>query len=119
MRDLKAGRPAQIPQYDFVTSSRRPECTCVEAADVILFDGILAFYSAGAPSSLWSCEGTTQWPSQEIYRTTMHGKLLWWTAASVLTCNTQSQLFANAELRDLFDLMIFVDVDNDTRLARR
>lgn len=42
---------------------------CMQAADVILFDGILAFH----------------WP----------------------------------ELRDLFDLKIFVDADADTRLSRR
>ncbi|CAL8466668.1 g6204 [Coccomyxa elongata] len=69
LRDLKAGRPALIPQYDFVTSSRKPESVPVQSADVVLFDGILAFYSA--------------------------------------------------ELRELFDLMLFVDVDDDTRLARR
>lgn len=47
LRDLKAGRPALIPQYDFVTSSRHPESVPVQSADVVLFDGILAFYSAG------------------------------------------------------------------------
>ncbi len=47
LQDLKDGQPACIPQYDFVTSSRTSEPTPVESADVILFDGILAFYSAG------------------------------------------------------------------------
>lgn len=49
LRDLKAGRPALIPQYDFVTSARHPESVPVQSADVVLFDGILAFYSAGVP----------------------------------------------------------------------
>jgi uridine kinase len=52
LRDLKAGRPAVIPQYDFVTSARHPESVPVQSADVVLFDGILAFYSAGAPRLL-------------------------------------------------------------------
>ena len=47
LQGLKDGQPACIPQYDFVTSSRTSEPTPVESADVILFDGILAFCSAG------------------------------------------------------------------------
>ena len=47
LQDLKEGLPACIPNYDFVTSSRQAEDTAVDSADVILFDGILAFYSAG------------------------------------------------------------------------
>ena len=37
-----------IPTYDFITSSRLAEVVHVDRADVILFDGILAFYSKGA-----------------------------------------------------------------------
>ena len=37
----------EIPTYDFVTSARCPDATRVETADVILFDGILAFYESG------------------------------------------------------------------------
>lgn len=33
-----------IPTYDFVTAARCDECTHVDTANVILFDGILAFY---------------------------------------------------------------------------
>lgn len=44
MRELKQGRPVQIPEYDFVTSSRKGVVS-VQHADVILFDGILAFYN--------------------------------------------------------------------------
>ncbi len=55
LQDLKDGEPASIPQYDFVTSSRKSEPTSVESADVILFDGILAFYSAGG----FSCDTRT------------------------------------------------------------
>lgn len=62
-------QPVEIPVYDFVTSSRTEHSTRVARADVILFDGILAFH--------------------------------------------------HEELRDLFDLKIFVDTDADTRLARR
>lgn len=69
LRCLKAGKPVNIPVYDFVTSARLPQVTPVAQADVILFDGILALY----------------WP----------------------------------ELRDLFDIKIFVEADADTRLSRR
>ena len=33
-----------IPTYDFVTAARCEETTHVDTADIILFDGILAFY---------------------------------------------------------------------------
>ena len=52
LRELKAGRSSFIPRYDFVTSSRLPESIPVESADVILFEGILAFYSAGSHAYL-------------------------------------------------------------------
>ena len=44
LRELKQGRPVQIPEYDFVTSSRIGLIP-VKHADVIMFDGILAFYN--------------------------------------------------------------------------
>ncbi|DBA99424.1 TPA: UMP-CMP kinase [Trebouxia sp. C0006] len=43
---LKQANPVEIPQYDFVTSSRTGQIP-VQHADVILFDGILAFYTPG------------------------------------------------------------------------
>lgn len=56
LQDLKEGLPACIPNYDFLTSSRQAEATDVDSADVILFDGILAFYSAGTfPLLFASC----------------------------------------------------------------
>lgn len=69
LRALRAGAGAEIPTYDFVTSARTPVATKVHTTDVILFDGILAFY--------------------------------------------------DPEVRELFDLKVFVDADADTRLARR
>ncbi|KAL0020697.1 hypothetical protein WJX77_001778 [Trebouxia sp. C0004] len=42
--ELKQANPVEIPQYDFVTSSRTGQIP-VQHADVILFDGILAFYT--------------------------------------------------------------------------
>ncbi|KAL3153901.1 hypothetical protein ABBQ32_013466 [Trebouxia sp. C0010 RCD-2024] len=44
LSELKQCRPVDIPQYDFVTSSRTGQVP-VRHADVILFDGILAFYT--------------------------------------------------------------------------
>uniref|UniRef100_A0A8D1HDW9 uridine/cytidine kinase n=1 Tax=Sus scrofa TaxID=9823 RepID=A0A8D1HDW9_PIG len=39
------GRTVEVPTYDFVTHSRLAETTVVYPADVVLFEGILVFYS--------------------------------------------------------------------------
>jgi len=41
---LKEGKRVKVPIYDFVTHMRRPSQTTVYGADVVLFEGILAFY---------------------------------------------------------------------------
>uniref|UniRef100_A0A3P8VTS0 uridine/cytidine kinase n=1 Tax=Cynoglossus semilaevis TaxID=244447 RepID=A0A3P8VTS0_CYNSE len=63
------GKTVQIPVYDFVTHSRKDEFITVYPADVVLFEGILMFYSQ--------------------------------------------------EIRDVFQMKLFVDTDPDTRLSRR
>jgi len=45
LKDLKKGKTAEIPTYCFVTHSRLPETTTIGNADVILFEGILSFYT--------------------------------------------------------------------------
>ncbi len=40
---LKAGKPADVPQYDFVTHSRRPERVRVNPTAIIIVEGILVF----------------------------------------------------------------------------
>merc|ERR1711916_4428 len=40
---LKRKRPIEMPHYDFVTHQRTEETTHIYGADVILFEGILAF----------------------------------------------------------------------------
>ncbi|KAK2841155.1 hypothetical protein Q7C36_012734 [Tachysurus vachellii] len=67
--DIMEGRTVHIPVYDFVTHSRKKETVTVYPADVVLFEGILMFYSQ--------------------------------------------------EIRDLFQMKLFVDTDADTRLSRR
>ncbi len=44
--ELKAGRPARAPIYDFVTHSRKPQTVLVEPKPVVVVDGILIFHSA-------------------------------------------------------------------------
>uniref|UniRef100_A0A8C4RAT8 Uridine-cytidine kinase n=1 Tax=Eptatretus burgeri TaxID=7764 RepID=A0A8C4RAT8_EPTBU len=44
LQDVIAGKPVQIPTYDFVTHSRLPESVMLFPADVVLFEGILLFY---------------------------------------------------------------------------
>ncbi|XP_014302447.1 uridine-cytidine kinase 2, partial [Myotis lucifugus] len=69
LKEIIEGKTVQIPVYDFVTHSRKEETVTVYRADVVLFEGILAFYSQ--------------------------------------------------EVRDLFQMKLFVDTDADTRLSRR
>ncbi|MEE6496176.1 hypothetical protein FKM82_002248 [Ascaphus truei] len=63
------GKTVQIPVYDFVSHSRKEETLAVYPADVVLFEGILAFYVQ--------------------------------------------------DIRDMFQMKLFVDTDADTRLSRR
>jgi len=69
MRALKAGRPIEVPIYDFTCHRRTPRTKTVEPRRVVLVEGIL--------------------------------------------------LFAEPELRPLFDIKIFVDTDADLRFIRR
>jgi uridine kinase len=43
LKALSKRKPIDKPEYDFVTHLRRPECTRVEPADVVVIDGILLF----------------------------------------------------------------------------
>lgn len=43
LRELRAGRPVDIPIYDFATHTRRPETRPVPPARVIIVEGILVF----------------------------------------------------------------------------
>jgi|SRR6185436_5490981 len=43
LRQLRAGRPVDIPIYDFSTHTRRPETRRIAAARVIIVEGILVF----------------------------------------------------------------------------
>lgn len=42
--DLKEGRSCMMPQYDFVTHSRKPEYIKVEPEKLIIVDGLMVFY---------------------------------------------------------------------------
>eukprot|EP01083_Nonionella_stella_P039585 107647_1 len=66
---IREGKSVEIPVYDFVTHSRRPETETIYGADVVVVEGILSLY--------------------------------------------------HKDIRDLLDLMVFVDADSDLRLARR
>ncbi|KAA8587373.1 hypothetical protein FQN60_016235 [Etheostoma spectabile] len=69
LKQILQGETVQIPVYDFVNHSRKEEFITVYPADVVLFEGILMFYSQ--------------------------------------------------QIRDLFQMKLFVDTDPDTRLSRR
>jgi len=69
IRRLQAGEAIAMPQYDFVTHTRRRETVIVEPRPVILVEGIL--------------------------------------------------IFVDPELRELFDVKLYVDTDPDVRFIRR
>lgn len=46
LRELRAGRAVDIPIYDFATHSRLPETRRVDAARVVIVEGILVFTEA-------------------------------------------------------------------------
>lgn len=69
MSALLAGRPVDVPVYDYPNHNRSSDVIRVEPTRIVVFEGILALY--------------------------------------------------DEQLRDLFDLRIFVDTDADVRLIRR
>jgi len=69
MERLRERQRAEVPRYDYTTSSRLGTSTAVEGAEVVLLEGLFVLYDEG--------------------------------------------------LRDMLDMRIFVDTDDDTRLARR
>ena len=44
LRDLKAGKPIDMPQYDFVHHCRRTETIHVEPAPLVILDGLMILY---------------------------------------------------------------------------
>ena len=67
--DLRAGRPVELPTYDFARHARRQTTDTVQPRQIVIVEGIL--------------------------------------------------IFADAALRDLMDVKVFVDTDDDTRFIRR
>ncbi len=52
LRDLRAGKPVELPTYDFVTHTRRPETRPTPPAEVIIVEGILVFVEARVRAQL-------------------------------------------------------------------
>ena len=69
VRDLKDGRPVDVPQYDFTRHARLSETETFQPRRALIVEGIL--------------------------------------------------IFADAALRELMDIKVFVDTDSDTRFIRR
>ncbi|XP_077616131.1 uridine-cytidine kinase 2 [Crocuta crocuta] len=67
LKEITEGKTVQIPVYDFVSHSRKEETVTVYPADVVLFEGILAFYSQEVRDlfqmKLRSPRGPRGWPS--------------------------------------------------------
>lgn len=69
LRQLKAGQPVKIPEYDFSLHTRKSTSREIHPPTVLIVEGIL--------------------------------------------------IYSDRELRSLFDMMIFIDTDDDDRLIRR
>ncbi len=69
VNQLRAGRPVELPAYDFARHARRQTTDAMQPRPIIIVEGIL--------------------------------------------------IFADAHLRDLMDVKVFVDTDDDTRFIRR
>lgn len=69
LKQLLAGNPTRIPEYDFNLHTRKPSSIVIHPPAVVIVEGIL--------------------------------------------------LFVEKSLRELFDMMIFIDTDDDDRLMRR
>jgi len=69
LHELRAGRPVQVPQYDFARHARKSDTMTAQPRKAIIVEGIL--------------------------------------------------IFADAPLRALMDVKVFVDADDDTRFIRR
>jgi uridine kinase len=69
VNELRAGRPVELPVYDFARHARRQTTDTAQSRQIIIVEGIL--------------------------------------------------IFADAHLRDLMDVKVFVDTDDDTRFIRR
>ena len=69
VNELRAGRPVELPAYDFARHARRQTTDTVHPRQIVIVEGIL--------------------------------------------------IFADAALRDLMDVKVFVDTDDDTRFIRR
>jgi uridine kinase len=69
VNELRAGRPVELPAYDFARHARRQATDTAPSRQIIIIEGIL--------------------------------------------------IFADAHLRDLMDVKVFVDTDDDTRFIRR
>jgi len=55
LRALKAGRPVQVPIYDFTTHSRQPETRHLSPASIVVVDGTLLFSQALVVEALDTC----------------------------------------------------------------
>jgi uridine kinase len=103
--DLKARKAVEVPIYDFKTHSRSTETQRVEPADVIIFEGILA---RAPPCCAHACMLELAAPR----------------CAEMLTCvdccvDARTQTLAMDDVRQQLNMKIFVDTDDDVRLARR
>ncbi|XP_063515026.1 uridine-cytidine kinase-like 1 isoform X8 [Pongo pygmaeus] len=90
LKKLKQGKSVKVPIYDFTTHSRKKDWKTLYGANVIIFEGIMAF----ADKTLLEVSTRREYPPR-------------W-------CLSPGRL-----VHELLDMKIFVDTDSDIRLVRR
>ncbi|XP_050602102.1 uridine-cytidine kinase-like 1 isoform X17 [Macaca thibetana thibetana] len=92
LKKLKQGKSVKVPVYDFTTHSRKRDWKTLYGANVIIFEGIMAFAD----------------------KTLLEGLV----PVSPCRLLASSRSLAH-RLHQLLDMKIFVDTDSDIRLVRR
>ncbi|XP_063515021.1 uridine-cytidine kinase-like 1 isoform X2 [Pongo pygmaeus] len=90
LKKLKQGKSVKVPIYDFTTHSRKKDWKTLYGANVIIFEGIMAFADK---TLLEACAHT------------------WRVLGVLVPCRGPDG--------QLLDMKIFVDTDSDIRLVRR
>ncbi|XP_033043081.1 uridine-cytidine kinase-like 1 isoform X2 [Trachypithecus francoisi] len=115
LKKLKQGKSVKVPIYDFTTHSRKKDWKTLYGANVIIFEGIMAFADKTLLEAVYSwvhllalqgrAGAVVPSPLAEASAHT-------WRVLGVLVpcCGTDGQLL---------DMKIFVDTDSDIRLVRR
>ena len=109
---LQSKRAVEVPCYDFTTHQRSTESRRVEPADVVILEGGTSRRRAAA---LWL--GSLRRAGHMHFARACSSRrpttcALWRSCAGIMVLHME-------RIRELLNMKIFVDTDDDVRLARR